>query len=72
MKLVLSPAKSLDFETELPINKHSEAVFLDEAAQINKQLKKQSVKKLGELMSISPDLSQLIISVIKSGNYLLR
>jgi cytoplasmic iron level regulating protein YaaA (DUF328/UPF0246 family) len=59
MKLVLSPAKSLDFETELPIQKHSEAAFLDEAAQINKLLKKQSVKKLGELMSISPDLSEL-------------
>jgi cytoplasmic iron level regulating protein YaaA (DUF328/UPF0246 family) len=59
MKLVLSPAKSLDFETELPIQKQSEAVFLEEAAQINKLLKKQSVKKLGELMSISPDLSEL-------------
>jgi cytoplasmic iron level regulating protein YaaA (DUF328/UPF0246 family) len=59
MKLVLSPAKSLDFETELPIKKQSEAVFLEEAAQINKLLKKQSVKKLGELMSISPDLSEL-------------
>lgn len=59
MKLVLSPAKSLDFDTELPIKKQSEAVFLDEAAQINKLLKKQSVKKLGELMSISPDLSEL-------------
>ncbi|TPV34017.1 peroxide stress protein YaaA [Paucihalobacter ruber] len=59
MKLVLSPAKSLDFDTELPVEKQSEAVFLDEAAQINKLLKKQSVKKLGELMSISPDLSEL-------------
>jgi len=59
MKLVLSPAKSLDFETELPIPKQSEAVFLDEAAQINKLLKKQSIKKLGELMSISQDLSEL-------------
>jgi uncharacterized protein len=59
MKLVLSPAKSLDFETELPIQKQSEAVFLEEAAQSNKLLKKQSVKKLGELMSISPDLSEL-------------
>lgn len=59
MKLVLSPAKSLDFETVVPIKKQSEAVFLDQAAQINKLLKKQSVKKLGELMSISTDLSKL-------------
>lgn len=59
MKLVLSPAKSLDFETELPVQQQSQAVFLDEAEQINKLLKKQSVKKLGELMSISTDLSEL-------------
>lgn len=59
MKLVLSPAKSLDFETKLPNQHQSQATFLNEAAQINKQLKKQSVKKLGELMSISTDLSEL-------------
>lgn len=59
MKLVLSPAKSLDFDTELPVKQQSNATFLDEAAQINKILKKQSVKKLGELMSISNDLSEL-------------
>jgi cytoplasmic iron level regulating protein YaaA (DUF328/UPF0246 family) len=59
MKLVLSPAKSLDFESKLPVEQQSNATFLDEAAQINKLLKKQSVKKLGELMSISNDLSEL-------------
>lgn len=59
MKLVLSPAKSLDFETELPNHHKTEALFLNEAERINKLLKKQSVKKLGQLMNISSDLSEL-------------
>lgn len=59
MKLVLSPAKSLDFETSLPNQHKSEALFLKESERINKLLKKQSVKKLGQLMHISEDLSEL-------------
>lgn len=59
MKLVLSPAKSLDFETKLPTKKTSEALFLKEAEDINKKLKQTSVKELSELMKISDALSQL-------------
>lgn len=59
MKLVLSPAKSLDFETKLPTKKTSEASFLKEAEQINKKLKGTSAKELSELMKISDALSQL-------------
>lgn len=59
MKLVLSPAKSLDFESKLPAHRSTEALFLSESERINKLLKKQSVKKLGQLMNISIDLSEL-------------
>lgn len=59
MKLVLSPAKSLDFESKLPTTKTSEACFLAEAERINKLLKKKSAKSLSKLMSISPALGQL-------------
>lgn len=59
MKLILSPAKSLDFESALPTHLTTEALFLSESERINKLLKKQSVKKLGELMNISNDLSEL-------------
>lgn len=59
MKLVLSPAKSLDFESKLPAHRTTEALFLSESERINKLLKKQSVKKLGQLMNISTDLSEL-------------
>ncbi|MGA1226691.1 MAG: peroxide stress protein YaaA [Tamlana sp.] len=59
MKLVLSPAKSLDFETELPIKQHTEAQFLKQSKQLNKILKKKSAKSLSKLMSISDALGQL-------------
>jgi hypothetical protein len=59
MKIVISPAKSLDFETQLPTNKHTQGVFLEEAAKINTVLKKKSPKKLSELMSISTNLGEL-------------
>ena len=59
MKLVLSPAKSLDFETKLPTNKATEGFFLKEAEHLNKLLKKKSVKSLSKLMHISDNLGQL-------------
>jgi cytoplasmic iron level regulating protein YaaA (DUF328/UPF0246 family) len=59
MKLVLSPAKSLDFNSTLPTAKNTEACFLNEAERLNKLLKKKSAKSLSKLMSISNDLSQL-------------
>ena len=59
MKLVLSPAKSLDFETSLPVFQHSEAQFLNQSEKLNKLLKKKSAKDLSKLMSISDALAQL-------------
>jgi cytoplasmic iron level regulating protein YaaA (DUF328/UPF0246 family) len=59
MKLVLSPAKSLDFETELPIKQNTEAQFLNQSERLNSILKKKSAKSLSKLMSISEALGQL-------------
>ena len=59
MKLVLSPAKSLDFESQLPTTITSEAAFLKDSERINKLLKKKSAKGLSKLMSISDALGQL-------------
>ncbi|MDO7171799.1 peroxide stress protein YaaA [Mariniflexile sp. AS56] len=59
MKLVLSPAKSLDFETKLPTTQHTEPQFLDQSERLNKLLKKKSAKSLSKLMSISDALGQL-------------
>jgi len=59
MKLVLSPAKSLDLERKVPTNITSEACFLAESERLNKLLKKKSARSLSKLMSISPALGQL-------------
>jgi len=59
MKLVLSPAKSLDFESKLPTTKTTEGCFLVEAERLNKLLKKKSAKSLSKLMHISDNLGQL-------------
>ncbi|NDP26007.1 MAG: peroxide stress protein YaaA [Flavobacterium sp.] len=59
MKIVLSPAKSLNFEKILPTANHSEAKFLKEARQVHKVLKQKSPKQLSELMDISDKLADL-------------
>lgn len=59
MKLVLSPAKSLDFETKLPTTKTTKGCFLAEAERLNKLLKKKSARSLSKLMKISDNLGQL-------------
>ena len=59
MKIVVSPAKSLDFETALPTQKYTEAAFLAPAKQLNTALKEQSPAQLTELMGISDNLAQL-------------
>ncbi|GGD26481.1 peroxide stress protein YaaA [Hyunsoonleella pacifica] len=59
MKLVISPAKSLDFETELPTSRHTEPQFLKQSERLNRLLKKKSAKSLSKLMSISDALGQL-------------
>jgi cytoplasmic iron level regulating protein YaaA (DUF328/UPF0246 family) len=58
MKIVISPAKSLNFETELPTLKYTEPAFLKESRQIQKSTLK-SPKDLSELMDISAKLADL-------------
>lgn len=59
MKLVLSPAKSLNFQSEIPTSRISESCFLNEAERLNKLLKKKSARSLKRLMGISDALAQL-------------
>lgn len=59
MKLVLSPAKSLDYDSKLPTTKTTDSCFLNESQRINTLLKKESPKQLSKLMKISDNLSQL-------------
>jgi len=59
MKIVISPAKSLDFESTLPTKKYSQPHFLEEAAKLNKVLVKKKPQDLSDLMHISDKLAQL-------------
>jgi cytoplasmic iron level regulating protein YaaA (DUF328/UPF0246 family) len=59
MKILISPAKSLDFEKEIPISQSTECLFLAEAERLSNVLKKKSSKKLIDLMHISPNLAAL-------------
>lgn len=59
MKIVISPAKSLNFESQLPTKSFTEPQFLKEANTIQKTLKKKKPKQLMDLMSISEKLADL-------------
>lgn len=59
MKIVISPAKSLNFEKELPTQRFSEPQFLKQAETIQKTLKKKKPKVLMQLMDISDKLAEL-------------
>ena len=59
MKIVISPAKSLDCETQIPTDKYSEPAFLKHSEKLAGVLKKKSAKQLSKLMRISDNLGQL-------------
>lgn len=59
MKIVISPAKSLDYQSALPVQESSQPTFQKEAEKINKALRKKSPAQLSSLMSISDNLAQL-------------
>ncbi|OAD44447.1 peroxide stress protein YaaA [Polaribacter atrinae] len=59
MKIIISPAKSLDFESKVPTSLYTQPRFLEQSEKLNKKLKTLSKKNLSELMKISDDLSAL-------------
>jgi len=59
MKIVISPAKSLNLDKALPTLLVTEASFLKQAETIQKTLKKKKPKQLMELMDISEKLADL-------------
>ncbi len=59
MKIVISPAKSLNLDQELPTQLHTESAFLKQSETIQKTLKKKKPKELMDLMHISEKLADL-------------
>ncbi|WP_127844955.1 peroxide stress protein YaaA [Psychroflexus aestuariivivens] len=59
MKIVISPAKSLNLEDSLPTKKHTTPEFEEIAAQVNRKLARMTKSEVSELMSISDKLADL-------------
>lgn len=59
MKIIISPAKSLDFESKVPTSLHTHPRFLEQSKKLNAKLKTLSRNKLSDLMKISDDLASL-------------
>ena len=56
---VLSPAKTLDYETRVPTNKHSQPRLLDEAEHLIDEMVRRSPDDVATLMHLSPELAKL-------------
>ena len=59
MKILSSPAKSLNYNNGITTPFHSQASFLEQADYLAKQLQKMSKKELQKLMKLSENLSDL-------------
>lgn len=59
MLALLSPAKSLDFETRLPTRKHSEPRLVQQSAPLIEIMRTKSPADLSRLMGLSDELAAL-------------
>jgi cytoplasmic iron level regulating protein YaaA (DUF328/UPF0246 family) len=59
MKIVISPAKSLDFETKLPTRRNTQPAFLTQAQVVQDAVKDKSPAELSSMMDISDKLADL-------------
>ncbi len=59
MKIIISPTKSLDFDTKAQTEVFSQPRFLEYSKKLNKKLKTYSKSQLSELMKISDNLGAL-------------
>mgnify|MGYP000256124390 CR=1 FL=1 len=66
MLFLLSPAKSLDYESALPPVKASEPQFVPQSTELISTLKKKSPKQIAELMDLSEALAQLNVDRYKA------
>ena len=59
MKIIISPAKSLDFETPVATNLYTQPHFLESSMQLNKKLKTLSSDEIASFMNVSKSLADL-------------
>lgn len=59
MIIILSPAKRLDFDNTSAIKSHTQPQMADQSKELIKKLRTLSLKKISDLMDLSPELTQL-------------
>lgn len=59
MKVVISPAKKLDFESPVEFFEQGKPVFLSKTNSLATELKKLKANEIGKLMKLSANLSEL-------------
>lgn len=59
MKIIISPAKTLDFESESPVKKHTQPAFLDESAKLIETMREYSPEAISKLMKVSDKIADL-------------
>ena len=59
MKIIISPAKSLDFETPAKFEKFTQPDFLDESEKLVERMREFSPEDLSKIMKISDKLADL-------------
>ena len=59
MKIVVSPAKSLDYESKLPTTRGTQPAFLETTAKLNRKMSRMTKNEISKLMSISDKLADL-------------
>ena len=68
MIVILSPAKTLDFETNCNITQYTIPTFLEESNYLINELRRYDVEELSELMGISAKLSELNLKRYQNWN----
>jgi cytoplasmic iron level regulating protein YaaA (DUF328/UPF0246 family) len=66
MLFLLSPAKSLDYESSLTDVSHTEPLFVSESVRLIRELRKYKAAQIAALMNLSDDLSQLNVARYKA------
>ena len=59
MKIIISPAKSLNLKSKVPFRKFTNPIFPNETREIISKLKGMSVSSLGSLLGVSKKLAHL-------------
>ena len=62
MLIVISPAKTLDYQTPLPSKKFTQPEFLDESEKLIKTLRVMAPDELVDLMHVSSKIAELNVS----------